>query len=250
MKLENKIALVTGARQGIGKGIVKKLAQDGAKVAVTDIDKEDCQKVVEEIKKEGGEAKAFKLDVTSKENIKEVIESIKEEWGTIDILVNNAGIAILEDPEKYDLETVEKILDVNLKGALSMSYAVLPDMVEQNYGKIVNIASIAAYVAWQKIYTYAATKGGIVSFTKGLAGDYGAKGINVNAVAPGAIDTKMLDNVSKELGMSEDQLIQITPKGRVGKPEDIANAVAFLASDEADFITGQTLKVDGGYTIL
>ena len=250
MNLKNKTALVTGARRGIGKGIAKKLAQDGAKVVVTDIDLEDCKEVVKEIEKEGGEAIALELDVTAKENIKNVIKEVKKEWDSVDILVNNAGIAILEDPEEYDLDTVEKVLKVNLEGSLAMAYAVLPDMVEKNYGKIVNIASIAAYVAWQKIYTYSATKGGIVSLTKSLAGDYGPKGINVNAIAPGAIKTKMLDNVSEELGMKEEQLIQMTPKRRIGKPEDIANAVSFLASDKADFITGQTIKVDGGYTIL
>jgi len=250
MKLENKIALVTGARRGIGEGIAKKLAEEGAKVVVTDINEDDCKKVAEEIEKDGGEAMALKLDVTDKENIQKVINKVKDEFGVIDILVNNAGIALMEEPEKYDIETVEKVLDVNLKGSLAMAYAVLPDMVEQNYGKIVNIASIAAFVAWQKIYTYSATKGGIVSLTKGLAGDYSPKGINVNAIAPGAIKTKMLDDVSEELGISNEQLIQMTPKRRVGKPEDIANAVAFLASDDADFITGQTIKVDGGYTIL
>ncbi len=250
MNLNNKIALVTGARRGIGKEIAKKLAQDGAKVAVTDINLDECKTVVKEIEKEGGEAIALKLDVTDKENCQQAVQKIKKEWSSIDILVNNAGIAILENPEEYDLDTVKKVLDVNLKGSLSMIYAVLSDMVEKNYGKIINIASIAAYVTWQKIYTYSATKGGIVSLTKNLAGDYGPKGININAIAPGAIKTKMLDNVSDELGISEDQLIQMTPKRRIGKPEDIANAVSFLASDKADFITGQTIKVDGGYTIL
>ncbi len=246
--LKEKIAIITGARRGIGKAIALKLVDEGAKVVVTDISKEDCEKVVEEIKSSGGEGLALKLDVTNEGEIKEVVRATKEKFGRIDILVNNAGICLLEDPTKMDMSTVEKVLNVNLKGLIELSYAVLPQMIEQKYGKIVSIASIAAMVCWPKIYTYSATKGGVIGFTKGLAGAFAQSGINVNAVAPGAIETPMLDSVLKEIGMTREQVCQVTPKGRIGRPEDIANAVAFLASEEADFITGQVLIVDGGYT--
>ena len=247
--LKNKVAIVTGARRGIGKAIALKLAKEGAKVVVTDISQEDCQKVVEEIEELGSEGLALKLDVTDEKDIKNVVAETKEKFGRIDILINNAGICLLEDPVKMDLKTVEKILNVNLKGLIELTYAVLPQMMEQKYGKIVNIASIAAMVSWSKIYTYSATKGGVIGFTKGLAGDFAQHGINVNAIAPGTIETPMLDSLLKDLGMTREQVCQLTPKGRVGKPEDIANAVGFLASDEADFITGQVLVVDGGYSI-
>ncbi len=248
MNLEDKVAIVTGARRGIGEAIALKLAENGAKVVVTDISKEDCQKVVEKIKDLGGEGLALKLDVTKEDEIKSAVEETKEKFGKIDILVNNAGICLLEDPTKMDLATVEKILNVNLKGLIGLTYAVLPKMVEQKYGKIVNIASIAAMVCWPRIYTYSATKGGVIGFTKALAGAFAQSGINVNTVAPGAIETPMLDSILKEIGMTREQVCQATPKGRIGRPEDIANTVAFLASEEADFITGQVLIVDGGYT--
>ena len=247
--LKDKVAIVTGARRGIGKAISLKLAKEGAKVVVTDISQEDCQKVVQEIEKIGSEGLALKLDVTNEEDIKNVVAKTKEKFGRIDILVNNAGICLLEDIKNPDFEVVEKILNVNLKGLIELTYLVLPEMIKQKYGKIINISSIAALVSWSKIYTYSATKGGIIGFTKGLAGDVGQYGINVNAIAPGTIETPMLDSVLKELGMKREQVCQFTPKGRIGKPEDIANACCFLSSDEADFITGQVLVVDGGYSI-
>jgi len=247
--LKGKVAIVTGARRGIGRAIALKLAKEGTRVVVTDISQEDCQKVVEEIEELGSEGLALKLDVTKEEEIKEVVKMTKEKFGRIDILVNNAGICLLEEPAKMDLAKVEKTLNVNLKGLIGLTYAVLPQMLEQKYGKIVNIASVAAMVCWSKIYTYSATKGGVVGFTKGLAGDFAQHGINVNAVAPGAIETPMLDSILKELGLTREQVCQLTPKGSIGKPEDIASAVNFLVSNEADFITGQVLIVDGGYTI-
>ncbi|MCD6500953.1 glucose 1-dehydrogenase [bacterium] len=247
--LKDKIAIVTGARRGIGKEIALKLAKEGAKVVVTDISQEDCQKVVEEIEKLESEGLALKLDVTNEEDIKNAVAKTKEKFGKIDILVNNAGICLLEDIKNLDLGVVEKILNINLKGLIELTYAILPEMIAKKYGKIINIASIAALVSWSKIHTYSASKGGVIGFTKGLAGDVAQYGINVNAIAPGAIETPMLDSILKELRMTREQVCQFTPKGRIGKPEDIANACRFLASDEADFITGQVLIVDGGYSI-
>ncbi len=244
--LTNKVAIVTGARRGIGKAIALKLAREGAKVAVTDISKEDCEEVIKEIEKLGGEGLALKLDVTNEEEIGEVVKTTKEKFGRIDILVNNAGIIDIE--EIGDSSKINKILEVNLKGVLKSCNAVIPTMVEQKYGKIVNISSIAAMVCWPKIPSYSATKGGIIGLTKCYAGYIGQHNININAIAPGPIETEMLDDLLKKLGMTREQVCQGTAKGRIGRPEDIANAVAFLASDESDYITGQVLAVDGGYT--
>jgi NAD(P)-dependent dehydrogenase (short-subunit alcohol dehydrogenase family) len=240
INLKDKIAIITGAQQGIGKGIAQKLAQLGAKVIVTDIDEENCQKVAKEINGE-----AFKMDVTNDKEIKKVVDSVVKKYGRIDILVNNAGICELEEFD--DFSKVDKTINVDLKGVIQCAKAVLPHMLKKEYGKIVNISSIAALVSWPKLHTYSAAKGGVISFTKALAGEFGV--LNINAVAPGAIETPMLDNVSEQLGTTREQTKQAIPKNRIGEPEDIANAVAFLVSDSAEYITGQVLVVDGGYTI-
>jgi NAD(P)-dependent dehydrogenase (short-subunit alcohol dehydrogenase family) len=248
MNLEGKVAIITGAQRGIGKACAIKLAELGAKVVVTDLSVENCQKVVEEIKEKDKEAIAFKLDVSNYEEAREVVKKVLEQYKRIDILVNNAGIISLEGLD--DISKIDKILDVNLKGVMYCTKAVLPLMVEQKYGKIVSISSIAALVSWAKIHTYSATKGGIIGFTKCLAGEVGPFNINVNAVAPGPIETLMLDQALKDMGLAREQIIPAIPKRRIGMPEDIANAVAFLVSDESDYITGQVLIVDGGYTAI
>ncbi len=244
--LLGRVAIVTGARRGIGKAIALKLATGGAKVVVTDLSKEDCQKVVDEIQQLGSEGLALALDVTNEENIKGVIAATKEKFGKIDILVNNAGIFIQEELDQMDSQKIEKELAVNLKGAILCTKYIIPEMKNQNYGKIVNIASIAGFVGFEISSVYCATKGGLIAMTKELAIELGKYKINVNAVAPGVIATDMTKNI---LGNEESQkaLLSKIPYGRVGKPEDIANAVAFLASDEAEYITGHTLVVDGGW---
>lgn len=245
--LKDKVAIITGARRGIGEAIALKLAKNGAKVVVTDISKEECEEVVKEIEKEGGKAIALKLDVTSEKEWKKVVGIVKEKFGRIDILVNNAGIVDIEEPG--DTSKIEKILSVNLKGVLIGINAVLPTMIEQKYGRIVNISSVAAFTSWPKIPTYSATKGGIIGLTKCYAGYLAGYNININAIAPGAIETKMLEEGLQKMGITKEQVIQLIPKGRIGRPEDIANAVAFLVSDEADYITGEVLVVDGGLSV-
>ncbi len=247
--LENKVALITGARRGIGKAIALKLAERGARVIITDIDEEECRSVLREIEGRGGKGMALTLDITKGDEIKSVVDSVVGEFKRIDILVNNAGVCFMEEVADNDFSTADKIINVNLKGLMQLTYAILPTMVKQRYGKIVNISSIASLVSWPQIYAYSATKGAVTSFTTALAGDFSGKGINVNAVAPGAIETPMLESLLEKFGMTREQLCQVTPKGRVGQPDDVANAVAFLASDESDFITGQLITVDGGYTI-
>lgn len=248
MDLKDKVAIVTGAQRGIGEACAIKLASLGAKVVVTDISEENCQKVVEQIEKNGGEAIALKLDVTDLENIKEAKDAVISKWGRIDILVNNAGIFDYEELD--EIGKIDKILDVDLKGLMVVTKTILPEMIKNKYGRIVNIASIAALIGSPKMHTYCTAKAGITGFTRVMATELGGMGININTVAPGAIATKMLDQVFSLPGFTEEMILNMIPKRRIGKPEDIANAVAFLSSDDADYITGQVLTVDGGYTVM
>jgi len=244
--LKDKVAIITGARRGIGKAIALRLAKDGAKVAVTDISKEDCEKVVKEIEELGSEGLALELDVTNEENIKEVVKTVKKKFGKIDILVNNAGIFVQEELDEMDTEKIDKILAVNLRGAILCAKYVLPEMKSQNYGKIISTASIAGFVGFALSSIYCATKGAIINITRELALELGKYKINVNAIAPGVIATDMTKDMLADEKIKAGLLAGI-PYGRIGEPEDIANAVAFLASDESSYITGHTLVVDGGW---
>ncbi|MEN6510663.1 MAG: 3-oxoacyl-ACP reductase family protein [Chloroherpetonaceae bacterium] len=244
--LKGKIAIVTGARRGIGRSIALYFAQSGAKVVVTDIDKADCQLVVDEIKKMGGEGLALKVDVSLESDIKDMVKTTLDKFGRIDILVNNAGIFKTNDLGEMDTAIIDQILAINLRGTLLTSKYVIPSMKAQNYGKIINLASIAGFVSFESSAVYCATKGAIVNLTRQLACDLGKNKINVNAVAPGVIETPMIsDLVATEEG--KNALLNGIPYKRLGKPEDIANAVTFLASDDSDYITGHTLLVDGGW---
>lgn len=246
-QLEDKTALVTGSRRGIGKAIATKLSQQGASVAVTDLNKQDCEEVVKELE---GEGIALELDVTEEDQVEQAMNKTKKELGSIDILVNNAGIAPLRDYLEIETDNWEQVLAVNLEGAYLATKYALPQMIDSDWGRVVSISSIAAAVYWAQLTHYSASKAGIIGLTKNLAGRVGKHNITVNAVCPGAIDTGMLDDVMDKLGMSEEQVLKHTPAGRVGKPEDIANLVGFLVSEEAGFITGQAITADGGYTLM
>jgi len=247
--LKNKVAIVTGAKRGIGKAIALNLARNGVKVVVTDIDKDDCEEVVKEIEELEGEGLALKLDVTKEEEIKNVIQLTKEKFGRIDILVNNAGIFIQEELEEMETSKIDKLLSVDLRGVILGIKNVIPEMKKQKYGKIINIASIAGFVGFDLSSVYCAAKGGVVNMTRELALDLGKYKINVNAVAPGVIETDMTNDMLADENIKTALLSKI-PYGRVGKPNDIANAVVFLASDESEYITGHTIVVDGGWLTL
>ena len=246
MDLKDKIAIVTGAGRGIGRGTALALADAGANVVVSDINLEDCEKVVEEISKKGGQALAVKCDVSSKVEVDEMITKTTEKFGQLDILVNNAGIFPFKAFEEMTEEDWDKVLDVNLKSIFLCSQAAAKIMEEG--GKIVNISSIAAFVGFEGLVHYCASKGGINAMIRALALELAKKKINVNAIAPGSIDTPGASQSSQDEEMKKQTLANI-PLGRIGKPEDIANAVVFLASDKANYITGQTIIVDGGWTL-
>jgi len=244
MMLQNKIAIVTGAGRGIGRGIALALAKEGAKVVVSDLNESDCISVVAEIEKLGSEGIAVKCDVSQKAEVDELIEAAITKFGQLDIMANNAGIYPFVPFENMTEENWEKVMNVNLKSVFLTSQAAAKVMKPGS--KIVNISSIAAFVGFTGLAHYCASKGGINGFIRPLAMELAAKKINVNNVAPGAIETPGASGGTEE---STKQTIAAIPAGRMGQPEDIANAVVFLASDRADYITGQTLVVDGGYIL-
>ncbi len=247
-ELTGKVALVTGARRGMGKSHALALAKQGAKVAVTDISQEECQLVVDEIKSTGAEAVAFKMDVSNKADIDAVFDSVIEQFGRLDILVNNAGVF---DPKAF-LEITEsewdKTININLKGQFLCAQRAAKEMAKNRWGRIINIASIASGqtgigMEWGAHYT--ASKGGVIGMSETLAIELAPLGVNVNVVAPGAIDTPML-----RAGAEAEELkkyIEKIPLKRIGKPEEVSVAVVFLASEEASYITGATIFVDGGW---
>jgi 3-oxoacyl-[acyl-carrier protein] reductase len=246
--LKNKKALVTGASRGIGRGIALSLAKQGADVAVNyRSKKEEAEKVVTEIKKMGRDAFAIQADVSQASSVAKMFADIKVKWSKLDILVNNAGILQFADFEKITEEQWDQVLDVNLKGQFLCAKEAIKLMSKG--AKIVNIASIAsggAGIGFSKIAHYTASKGGVVALTENMALDLGAKGINVNAIAPGVIESDMTKGMLADEKAKVGLLARI-PKGRVGQPKDIGAAAAFLVSDEADYITGIVLYVDGGW---
>jgi 3-oxoacyl-[acyl-carrier protein] reductase len=246
VNLNGKIAIVTGAGHGIGKEIALNLARSGAEVVVTDVS-DKIFEVGKEIESVGSKAFPVKCDVTDAKEAVAIEDKVLGKYERIDILVNNAGIY----PQKPFLEMTNedwnKVIGINLNGAFHCTKAVIPKMVEQKYGKIVNIASIAgAVIGYMNLAHYSASKAGIVGFTKSLALEMAQYKININAIAPGPIDIGGIPAGSEMV----QQIIKTIPIGRMGLPIDIANLVVFLASDESSFITGQCIVCDGGSTIL
>lgn len=247
--LKDKVAIVTGARRGMGRADALTLARAGAKVVVADISLEECEKVVEEIKSNKGEAIAVKCDVTKKDEVDAMIQAAVKKWGKLDILVNNAGVCNF----KPFLDMTEKdwdfTLDINLKGYFLCAQAAAKEMAKQKSGTIVNIASVAmgqVGVGFPNLTHYCASKGGIVGMSEAMAIELAPYNIRVNVVSPGAIDTPMIDPVKQDKASMQGILARV-PLGRVGKPEEIANAVLFLVSDESSYMTGATVVVDGGW---
>jgi len=249
MDLKRKVAIITGARRGMGKTHALALSKAGAKVVVADISKEDCEKVAEEIIKGKGEALAVKCDVTKKEEVDQMVRAAIEKWGRLDILVNNAGIAQFFPFLEMEEEDWSRTIDVNLKGYFLCAQAAAREMVKQKSGSIVNIASVAmgqVGVGFQNLTHYCASKGGIVAMTEAMALELAPYNIRVNAVSPGIIETPMVDPLKNDSKTIESTLMRV-PMKRFGKPEEVSNLVAFLASDDASYMTGSTVVIDGGW---
>lgn len=243
MKQETRVALITGAARGIGRSIALRLARDKIRIAIGDLMLEEGEKTKAEIEASGAETIFVPLNVTDENSAKDAIAEVNERWGRIDILVNNAGITRDKLLLRLGQEDWDAVLNVNLKGAYICSRAVLPTMLRQRCGRIVNIASVVGIVGNPGQTNYAASKAGLIGFTKALAREVATRNITVNAVAPGYITTQMVQKLPEEVQKAV--LAQI-PAGRFGTPEDVAGVVVFLCSDDASYVTGHVINIDGG----
>ncbi len=241
--LSGKVALVTGGAQGIGKAIALLLAQNGADIAVSDINLEKADETAKEIESMGRRAMAIRANVASPADVEKMVESILAQLGRIDILINNAGIARDKLILRMTEEDWDAVLDVNLKGTFNCTRAVVKHMSKQRSGKIVNIASVVGEMGNGGQANYSASKAGVIGLTKTIAREFAQRGINVNAIAPGYIQTSMTDALSDK---AKETLRSMIPMERLGRPEDVAEAVLFLVSDASSYITGHVLRVNGG----
>ena len=250
--LQNKMVIVTGGGGGIGGATCRRFGEAGSRVAVFDINLESAAKTAADITQAGGVAEAFRCDITDHEGVKAAVAAAEAALGPISILVNNAGwdvFRLFKDTTPADWQ---KLIAINLTGALNMHHAVLPGMLERRHGRIVNIASDAARVGSSGEAVYAACKAGLVGFSKTIAREHARHGISVNVVCPGATNTALFDDYKKGAGNPEkleEAFRRATPMGRIGEPEDLPGAILFFASDDAAYVTGQVLSVSGGLTM-
>ena len=246
MRLKDKVAIITGAARGIGEATAIRFAQEGAKVVVSNTGLDSLNEVVEKIKEMGGEVLAYDVNVTNREQIQSMVDDVVAKWGKVDILVNNAGITADSQLLKMEEADFDKVIDVNLKGVYNCGQIVAKIMAEKDGGVILNASSVVGLYGNFGQTNYVATKWGVIGITKTWAKELGKKGIRVNAVAPGFTMTPMVAKMpDKVLDMMKGK----SPLGKLATPEDIANAYLFLASDEAAFITGEVLAVDGGVVL-
>ncbi len=245
MRFDQRVAMITGSGSGIGEGIAKTLSAAGVKVVINDLDDQKIERVVGEIKADGGTATGIRADVTKLDEVEAMYASIVREFGQIDILVNNAGIARDKSIRKMSEADWDAVIDVNLKGVFLNCKVASEYMRERNYGRIINISS-RAWLGWPGQANYAASKGGVISLTRTLALELGKKGITVNCIAPGIIETALWHSLPED---AKARLLKAQPTGKIGSPKDIANAAAFFAADAAGYITGQTMFVCGGKSL-
>lgn len=248
MSFDGKVALVTGAARGIGRSIAETFAMRGAQVVLADLNFDQVNETALEIAKTSGvNTVALPVDVSDTNSANEMVTKAIGEFGHVEILVNNAGITrdtLIMRMEEADWDAV---IDINLKGAFNCSKAIIRPMMKQRYGRIVNISSVSGLAGQAGQTNYSASKAGLIGFTKALAREVASRQITVNAVAPGFVLTALTEVLPEDL---KNEMLKITPLGRFGEPEEISNAVAFLASDEASYITGQVLSVDGGMMMM
>ena len=251
-RLEGKVAIVTGGGGGIGGAVCRRFAAEGAGVAVFDVNGEAAGEVAEAITSAGGKALAVAADITDLAAVKAGVQQTSETLGDVSILVNNAGWDLFKPFLETDPDFWRRIIDINLIGALNLHYAVLPGMVERGYGRVVNVASDAGRVGSSGESVYAACKAGLMGFSKTLAREHARHGITFNVVCPGPTDTALFEGYAQGAGQPEklrEAMRRAIPMGRIATPDDLQGTIAFLASDDAAYVTGQVISVSGGLTM-
>jgi len=250
VRFQDKVVVVTGAGSGIGRATALAFGREGAKVVAADIDAATAQATAEQIKAAGGQAEPLQVDVSVAADVERMVSTAAERWGRLDVLVNNAGIFFMLPLTQVPEDQWDRLMSINLKGVYLGCKHAIPQMIRQGKGVIVNTASVAGLRGFATFDTYCAAKGGVVQLTKALAVEFAKMGVRVNCVCPGIIDTAMLDRGVDDRGLDKAAFVQLAgeahPMGRIGRPEEVAAAILFLASDEASFITGVALPVDGG----
>jgi 2-hydroxycyclohexanecarboxyl-CoA dehydrogenase len=245
-----RVAIVTGAAAGIGAACSKRLAEDGVAVGVLDLDEDRCADTVNAIREAGGTALALGADVSKKDQVEAAAAKCRNALGPVTILVNNAGVTDFTPFEEITEELWHFVHSINVLGIILMTQAVLPDMKAAHWGRIVNISSSSAQTGARNMVTYSSSKGAVVTMTRTMAQEFGQHGITVNNIPPGSVMGTIMSEASRDkMPMPTEMLIQNIPVGRVGRPEDIANACAFLCHEASDYITGQTLGVNGGRVV-
>ena len=250
MRFDGETVFVTGGGSGIGRETAMRCAEEGADVVVADVDRETVEETADAIGEAGGKASSHELDVRDADALAEAIDTTAEEGG-IDVLVNNAGISHpRSDMEDVDIEVRDRVIDINTKGVWNGCRAAIPHLKDQGSGAIVNTASLAGLIGMPGGAAYSLSKGAVVNFTRAIAAELGSHGVRANAVCPGVVETPLVtdDRDPEEWPDLRDRMAEAYPLGRLGRPEDVANAVRFLASEEAAWITGHALVVDGGYS--
>ena len=251
-RFQDKTVIVTGGGGGIGGATCRRFAREGARVAVFDMNLDAAEAVAAQIRADGGQAQAFRCDITDRAAVDAAVAAAHERFGPLDVLVNNAGWDVFKPFTKTEPAQWDKLIAINLTGALHMHHAVLPGMAARKAGRIVNIASDAARVGSSGEAVYAACKGGLVAFSKTIAREHARHGITVNVVCPGPTDTALFADYKQGAGNPEKLMEAFTraiPLGRIGQPDDLPGAILFFASDDAAFVTGQVLSVSGGLTM-
>jgi 3-oxoacyl-[acyl-carrier protein] reductase len=246
MRLQNRVAIITGGANGIGRATAQRFADEGAIVVICDLRQAEIDKAVQSLKTGGAEASGFVIDVTKRDTVDAMVKQVKERYRRIDILVNNAGITKDARLIKMSDADFDAVIDVNLKGVFNCTKAVVDTMIEQNSGVILNASSVVGIYGNFGQTNYAATKFGVIGFTKTWSRELGPKGVRVNAVAPGFVATHILDTIPEKVLKEMEAHV---PLKRLGRPEEIANVYAFLASDEASYVNGAVIEVSGGMSV-